>query len=366
MKQHRTQFTCIAESLALGILIATGAQGATSFSNSLTGFSGDSTLPATQAAVGAAGFNFFSTEGLDPEFTMDPTIVLDSTGATFGSLYGGDNGRNYMRTNESDYATVNFVAEITVERTANAQQVFIGMGAGDTALFGVPDWSTLFSSTFVTPEDGAVTTWRSANDGNEWCPNCEAAITAAGTHRVRMEFDSSAKTMTYSMDLNYAGGTFVADVTAPVTDLNHIDCPVGCGFPEMPISADFFAADGWPNEPSRIFFGGDDGTILRDFSVTVSAAPGLDGDFNEDDNVDAADYILWRKNNGTSNPLPNDGGLGTPIGLAHYDLWRGNFGESAGGGSGLAAAGVPEPTSFVLLILGLYAGGFATNRRQFV
>src|SRR5207244_936788 len=30
----------------------------------------------------------------------------------------------------------------------------------------------------------------------------------------------------------------------------------------------------------------------------------------------------------TTNPLPNDNGLGTPIGTAHYNLWRSNFGST--------------------------------------
>jgi hypothetical protein len=344
------------------LMLVTAAPGAMSFTDLLTGFSGDSTQPATQTAVGAAGFNFASTAGPDPEFTMDPTIVFGANGATFGSLYGGDNGRNYMRTNDSDYATVDFVAEITIDRqAAGGQEVFIGMGSGEIALFGVPDWSTLVSSTFVAPEDGSLTTWRSANDGNAWTSG--PAIPLTGTHRVRMQFDSVARTMTYSIDLDYAGGEFMVDATAPTTDLNHIDCPVGCGFPEMPISADFFAADGWPGEPSRIFFGGDDSTVFRDFSVTVSAPPGLAGDFNEDDKVDAADYVVWRKFNGTNTALPNDNGLGTPVGAAHFNLWRANFGDM-GGGSGLSTGGVPEPTSLALMALASLACSIARSRRR--
>ena len=34
---------------------------------------------------------------------------------------------------------------------------------------------------------------------------------------------------------------------------------------------------------------------------------------------------MWRKNNLTNNPLPDDNGLGTPIGPAHYTLWRNNY-----------------------------------------
>ena len=33
-------------------------------------------------------------------------------------------------------------------------------------------------------------------------------------------------------------------------------------------------SDGWPGEPSRIFFGGDDDTIFKDFTVTVNSGSG--------------------------------------------------------------------------------------------
>ena len=80
-------------------------------------------------------------------------------------------------------------------------------------------------------------------------------------------------------------------------------------------------------------------------------ALGLPGDFNSDGKVDAGDYVTWKKNEGTNNALANDGGLGTPIGAAHYNLWRANFGNPTGAGSGgLGDAGnVPEPATIVLL-----------------
>ncbi len=330
MRRHKTQVLYFGWALSLTMMLATVAPAASSFSNSLTGFTGDSTQAGTQATLGTAGFNFFSTDGLDAEFTMDPTVAFDANGAVFGSFYAGDGGRNYMRTVESDYATVSFVAEMTVERVDNNQQVFIGMGSGDTALFGVPDWSTLFSSTFVTPEDGSLTTWRSSNDVSEWLgDDPPSAVTAGGTHRVRMEYDKDARTMTYSIDLDYAGGAFTADVTAPTVDLNDVTCPGSdCGGGKVAnffgdkvwdasdytlwrnrlgsSDGDFYVGNfdntgdsmdvvdqadyeywkahfgevrsqGWPNDPSRIYFGGDDGTIIRDFSVAISGIVGSGG-----------------------------------------------------------------------------------------
>ncbi|MEX2306153.1 MAG: hypothetical protein WD738_01080 [Pirellulales bacterium] len=74
---------------------------------------------------------------------------------------------------------------------------------------------------------------------------------------------------------------------------------------------------------------------------------GVVGDFNDDGAVNAADYVTWRKNDGTNNALPNDNGLGTPITSAHYDLWRANFGQPMPGGGGFSA--IPEPMSAWLM-----------------
>ena len=59
-----------------------------------------------------------------------------------------------------------------------------------------------------------------------------------------------------------------------------------------------------------------------------------------------------RKNDGTNNALANDNGLGTPIGAAHYNLWRANFGKPPGAGSGLGdGSAVPEPATLLLSLV---------------
>ena len=50
------------------------------------------------------------------------------------------------------------------------------------------------------------------------------------------------------------------------------------------------------------------------------------GDYNGDYFVDAADYVVWRKNVGTTNPLLSDL-IGGEIGEAHYEQWKKYFGE---------------------------------------
>jgi autotransporter-associated beta strand protein len=74
--------------------------------------------------------------------------------------------------------------------------------------------------------------------------------------------------------------------------------------------------------------------------VTTFIAPPLAGDFNEDGVVDGADYVVWRN------------GLDVTYSQADYDVWRANFGRTAGSGaSNYSAATVPEPCSVALLLL---------------
>ena len=68
----------------------------------------------------------------------------------------------------------------------------------------------------------------------------------------------------------------------------------------------------------------------------MTLAVALAGDFNFDGAVDAADYVVWRKTDGTTEG---------------YDAWRDNFGATTGGGS-LSNSTVPEPTTAWLLMLG--------------
>ena len=88
--------------------------------------------------------------------------------------------------------------------------------------------------------------------------------------------------------------------------------------------------------------------------TTISNAlliPALAGDYNRDGTVDAVDYVVWRNNEGTTNPLPNDP-IGGTIGLAHYNQWRAHFGQTASRGTGAGSnVAVPEPSTSLLLML---------------
>ena len=97
------------------------------------------------------------------------------------------------------------------------------------------------------------------------------------------------------------------------------------------------------------------------------------GDYDHDGFVDAAYYIVWRESlgqNGTS--LAADGNGNNQVTVDDYSIWKANFGEFLGSGSGSASSGVvPEPSA-VWLVLEMIAicfcqlrGGMRRGRFRF-
>jgi hypothetical protein len=86
----------------------------------------------------------------------------------------------------------------------------------------------------------------------------------------------------------------------------------------------------------------------------LALAVELEGDFNRDGIVNAADYIVWRNSDGQSGALlPADADADGSVGAGDYERWRANFGLTAAGlGTGLAAA-VPEPGTLMLFLVGI-------------
>ena len=84
------------------------------------------------------------------------------------------------------------------------------------------------------------------------------------------------------------------------------------------------------------------------YADNISFLVALTGDYNLDGTVDAADYVVWRKTDGTP---------------AGYNAWRTHFGQTAGSGSSTVAnAAVPEPSTLVMLVLA--AAGVCSRRRR--
>jgi len=97
------------------------------------------------------------------------------------------------------------------------------------------------------------------------------------------------------------------------------------------------------------------GTLyLDDIYVTAGTslenpidAPGLDGDFDSDGDVDGADFLEWQRD------FAN-------LGAGGLADWEANFG--AGVPAVAAASAVPEPSAIALLMLG--AAGLSSLRTR--
>lgn len=331
------------------------ALGAANITNSLKGFTGNSTEATTRNALNAVGLNVASDLGLteDPPASgmfVDPTILFDTSGATFGGLYTGNGGRSYIRTNDSDYANHSFVAEITFEASfIDFQDIYFGLGAGNIApavASYTPDWQTPNSSVMYWGESEIATpdvTVYVNDDGDGPSTYTPAPLLGDGTHRARLSYDRYKQAATFSFDFNYAGGAFTADTTAPAVNVSRL-----------------YGSDGWATEPARIFFGGDDGMVVKDFQVNVtSAAVVLLGDFDNSGTITAADWNVVRSNQHADLSALSQhaaylmGDMTGDLANNYVDFvaFKKLYDDTHGAGSFAAmAAGVPEPSTLVLML----------------
>jgi hypothetical protein len=95
-----------------------------------------------------------------------------------------------------------------------------------------------------------------------------------------------------------------------------------------------------------------DYTKMVPAALAINSAAFLPGDYNHDERVDAADYLVWRKTLGSSTALAADGSGNQQVDQADFDVWRHNFGASVAG-NGLAIGDVPEPNGWVLAVVGI-------------
>ena len=143
---------------------------------------------------------------------------------------------------------------------------------------------------------------------------------------------------------------------------------VGTPFPA--VAGDFFGlGTGFTNgiyydsETARLYAISNTGdlAIWEDLSRLI-----LDGDYNQDGLVDAADFTVWQDSLGlTGSGLAADGDGNGVIDMADYSVWVSNFGNSQNSGIPAPVANVPEPATWSLLgWVAILIGGLNRLRRR--
>jgi hypothetical protein len=165
-----------------------------------------------------------------------------------------------------------------------------------------------------------------------------------------------------------AGVDLIADMVLP-------------GDPAPPAQHAIFAADGGaallgdgtPGRPAtaagrRVFFfmsdfgSADltaDGMKLFDAAINWAAEKPATGDFDNDGDVDGADFLAWQKGfgiSGTAQRSDGDANGDKNVNVADLAIWQAKFTPSA-------AAAVPEPTTIALGVL-VCVSGLANGRKQ--
>jgi hypothetical protein len=232
-------------------------------------------------------------------------------------------------------------------------------------LFGADDYNYLLGNATFPNHDGPAL-WFNKNDSDSdgvlWA-HLDVDDTAGGTGNsltlpgivsagqetiISFNYDKSTGNWTVAHYNNGPGSSSATDNT-PANNFTSI-------LGEGPRALGIGASPDWANYRADGDFGE---VILYDRFIDPTSAehtdtiaflqdkwfesPGLDGDYNDDGKVDAADYVVWRENDGLQ---------------AGYDLWRAHFGnmQMPGVGSGvLADSRVPEPGTGLLLFVALLA-----------
>ncbi len=114
-----------------------------------------------------------------------------------------------------------------------------------------------------------------------------------------------------------------------------------------------FLASEWKFEPL---------TNANTVEIALTPVVGLPGDYNGDGVVDAADYVVWRDNLGTSFALPNRDPSSTgDVSQVDYDIWKLRFGATLSTAQTSTSA-VPEPRTMLLAALAMLSELSAKRR----
>lgn len=117
-------------------------------------------------------------------------------------------------------------------------------------------------------------------------------------------------------------------------------------------------------EDLQFTFSIDGGLLVAPGAVNYVTDDELEGDYNGNGVVDAADYTIWRNTLNSTTDLRADGNNNEMIDDGDYQVWKSNFGASGSGSAGSELASVPEPASWALVLISLVLLGMRREARN--
>lgn len=222
-------------------------------------------------------------------------------------------------------------------------------GSSDRAL-GELTSSTVRSrigACFVNNTNHPITSFLIGYTGEQW----RLAANGGTGDRLDFQFSPDATSLSTGTYIDVNELDFTSPNTSTAGALN------GNSASNRHIFAPFAITPASPIQPEKTFYirwepllvagtNTNDGLAIDDFTIGVALAPGTAGDYNNNGQVDAADYVVWRERRNQATTIPNDITPGTVVDQ-DYTEWRNRFGNL---NSQLAAGtAVPEPAGACLL-----------------
>jgi len=224
------------------VQISTTPLPSASITNTLQGFTGDITQPATRHDLALAGFEI-------SENSAGKLVTFDSAGATFGSAAVWEN-RNTLRTIVDDYGDYSFeIAATFITSNTSEQAAFIGVGQGLVGGFGVPDFELAGVNAFVGEVQGAWAKLFTFTNGVQEALTETNGISTV-INRIKLVHDSVAETVTVLVDTDY-DGTFASDFEMGPHSTTNV----------------------WDDAPQRVYIAAGAGVLYKDINILSEAPP---------------------------------------------------------------------------------------------
>ncbi len=226
-------------------------------------------------------------------------------------------------------------------------------GTGDTVLYGATagneralgslssaSLKSQYGVALVNTSNHTYDSFTLAYTGEQWRDGGNAS---AVPNKLTFEYSTTAASLT---DAGFTADTSL-DFTAPISNTTAdavLDGNLGAN--QASLSHTISGISWGPGQTLYLRWtdanetGNDDGLALDNLSFSAaSSVPQSTGDYNNNGEVDAADYVVWRKTLGTTvTPYSGADGDGNgTIGQGDYDFWRSNFGNVIPLGSGSGA-----------------------------